>query len=76
MGNFLDPKLTGRTLNVSSVVVLLSALLWGWIWGVPGALIAVPVTLILICASSVALRPVAVLLSEEADIDEPGQGRD
>ena len=78
MGNFLDPKLTGRTLNVSSVVVLLSVLLWGWIWGVPGALIAVPVTvtLILICASSVALRPVAVLLSEEADIDEPGRGRD
>jgi predicted PurR-regulated permease PerM len=78
MGNFLDPKLTGRTLNVSSLVVLLSVLFWGWIWGVPGALIAVPitVTLILVCANTDALRPIAVLLSEEAEIDEPGQRRE
>jgi AI-2 transport protein TqsA len=53
-------------------------LFWGWIWGVPGALIAVPLTVtpILVCANTDALRPVAVLLSEEADIDEPGQRRD
>jgi AI-2 transport protein TqsA len=78
MGNFLDPKLTGRTLNVSSLVVLLSVLFWGWIWGVPGALIAVPitVTLILVCANTDALRPIAVLLSDEPDTREPGQHRD
>jgi AI-2 transport protein TqsA len=65
MGNFLDPRLQGRTLNVSPLVVLLSVIFWGWIWGVPGALIAVPltVTIILVCASSSALRPVALLLS-------------
>jgi AI-2 transport protein TqsA len=78
MGNFLDPRLQGRTLNVSSLVVLLSVLFWGWIWGVPGALIAVPitVTLILICANTDALRPIAVLLSDEPDTREPGQHRD
>jgi AI-2 transport protein TqsA len=77
MGNFLDPKLTGRTLNVSSLVVLLSVLFWGWIWGVPGALIAVPltVTLILVCGHTDALRPIAVLLSGEEEIDEPGHRR-
>jgi predicted PurR-regulated permease PerM len=69
IGNFLDPRLQGRTLNVSSLVVLLSVIFWGWIWGIPGALIAVPltVTIILLCANTSALRPVAVLLSESPD---------
>jgi AI-2 transport protein TqsA len=76
-GNFLDPRLQGRTLNVSSLVVLLSVILWGWIWGVPGALIAVPltVTIILVCAKVALLRPIAVLLSGGEDlrgIDQPG----
>ncbi len=71
-GNFLDPRLQGRTLNVSSLVVLLSVILWGWIWGVPGALIAVPltVTIILACSKVAMLRPIAVLLS--GGEDRPG----
>ena len=78
IGNFLDPRLQGRTLNVSSVVVLLSVIFWGWIWGVPGALIAVPltVTLILVCANTEALRPIAILLSEGAEGGEPDRHRD
>jgi len=46
------------------LVVLLSVIFWGWIWGVVGALLAVPLTLtiILICAQVPALEPVAVLL--------------
>lgn len=77
IGNFLDPRLQGRTLNVSSLVVLLSVIFWGWIWGIPGALIAVPltVTLILICANTAALRPVAVLLSGDQDSDQAEAGR-
>jgi AI-2 transport protein TqsA len=73
IGNFLDPRLQGRTLNVSSVVVLLSVIFWGWIWGVPGALIAVPltVTLILVCANTAALRPIAILLSGGGEGGEP-----
>lgn len=71
LGNFLDPKLQGRTLNVSSLVVLLSVIFWGWIWGVVGALLAVPLTLtiILICAQVPALEPVAVLLGGDDDGD-------
>jgi AI-2 transport protein TqsA len=78
IGNFLDPRLQGRTLNVSSVVVLLSVIFWGWIWGVPGALIAVPltVTLILVCANTEALRPIAILLSEGAEGGELDRHRD
>jgi len=76
IGNFLDPRLQGRTLDVSSLVVLLSVIFWGWIWGVPGALIAVPltVTIILVCANTSALRPIAILLSGGAGdsrLDKP-----
>jgi AI-2 transport protein TqsA len=77
-GNFLDPHLQGRTLNVSSLIVLLSVILWGWIWGVPGALIAVPltVTIILVCAKFAMLRPIAVLLSGDEHLSEADQRRD
>ena len=44
IGNYLDPRLQGRTLNISSLVVLVSVILWGWIWGVVGTLLAVPMT--------------------------------
>ena len=78
LGDFVDPRLQGRTLNVSSLVVLLSVIFWGWIWGVPGALIAVPltVTLILVCANTDALRPIAVLLSGEGRSRSPPSADD
>ena len=65
LGNFLDPKLQGRSLNVSSLVVLIAVIFWGWMWGMGGALLAVPltVTIILACAHVPALEPIAVLLS-------------
>lgn len=78
IGNFLDPRLQGRTLNVSSLVVLLSVILWGWIWGIPGALIAVPltVTIILVCDQAPMLRPIAVLLRGGEDIREAAESQD
>jgi len=75
LGNFLDPKLQGRSLNLSSLVVLVALIFWGWMWGVGGALLAVPltVTIILACAHVPALEPIATLLSgaPEEDEDEP-----
>lgn len=41
-GNFLTPYLLGRRLTLHPAVVFLSMVLWGWLWGVPGALLAVP----------------------------------
>jgi AI-2 transport protein TqsA len=78
MGNFVDPRLQGRTLNISSLVVLLSVILWGWIWAIPGALIAVPLTLtiVVVCAHIPTLRPIAVLLSGGTDIHEAEELRD
>jgi AI-2 transport protein TqsA len=72
LGNFLDPKLQGRNLDVSSLVVLIAVIFWGWMWGVGGALLAVPltVTIILVCAHVPALEPIAVLLSGGAPEDD------
>ena len=36
LGNFLDPKLHGNQLDLSPVVILVSLVFWGWIWGIPG----------------------------------------
>ena len=44
-GNYVDPLLQGRFLKLSPVAVLISITFWGWIWGIPGAFIGVPITL-------------------------------
>lgn len=71
MGNYIDPKVLGRQLAISPLVILISLLLWSWVWGVVGALVAVPMTVLLIVvfANVPALRPVALLLSDERDIE-------
>lgn len=47
IGNILDPKLLGDRLNLSPVIILLSLLLWGWLWDVAGLFLAVPLTVAL-----------------------------
>lgn len=44
VGNILEPKFMGRGLNLSPLVVLFSLIFWGWLWGIPGMLLAVPLT--------------------------------
>ena len=70
MGNFVDPKVTGRQLSVSPLVVLVSLLLWGWVWGLAGTLLAVPMTVLItiLFAHIPALKPVALFLSNERDM--------
>lgn len=46
-GQFVTPILTGRSLTLNPVMIFLSMLLWGWIWGVVGALMAVPILMTL-----------------------------
>ena len=41
-GNFITPILLGRGLTLNPVVILISVLFWGWLWGAVGALLAVP----------------------------------
>lgn len=41
-GNLITPMILGRRLRLSPVAILLWLLVWGWLWGIPGALLAVP----------------------------------
>ena len=66
LGSFLYPRLHGSALRLSTTAVFLAVIFWGWMWGIGGAFIAVPLTsaLVLICSEYPMLRPLAVLLSE------------
>ena len=63
-GNFVTPFILGRRLVMNPIVIFLSLLIWGWLWGVPGALIAVPMVVILkiICDNTETLKPVGEFL--------------
>jgi AI-2 transport protein TqsA len=69
IGSFLDPKLQGRTLQLSPIVILFSIGLWGYIWGVAGALLAVPLTMAIavVCSQFPRSRWVASMLAEDAE---------
>ncbi|MEO0405786.1 MAG: AI-2E family transporter [Cyanobacteria bacterium P01_A01_bin.135] len=64
MGNIVDPRLQGDSLQLSSFVALVSIVFWGWVWGIPGAFIGVPMTaaIVVICSQFKATRGVAILL--------------
>jgi len=64
MGNALAPKVMGDQLNLSPVVVLLSLLFWGWLWGVVGALISIPIAaaIKIVCENIETLHPISVMM--------------
>ena len=64
MGNGIAPKVLGDQLNLSPVVILLSLLFWGWLWGVVGALLSVPITAVLkiVCENIEPLQPISVMM--------------
>jgi predicted PurR-regulated permease PerM len=45
-GNLLTPAVLGRRLSLDPIVVFLALLFWGWVWGIPGFLLAVPMLLV------------------------------
>lgn len=65
-GNFLEPSLMGRRLGLSTLVVILSLLFWTFVWGVVGAVLAVPLTMVvkILLENTEDLRWVAVLLDK------------
>ena len=74
LGNFVEPMLMGSRFGLSTSVVLLSVLFWGWLWGPVGMLLAVPLTMMAKVAmlNSEDFRWLAVALSKEerSRIDE------
>ena len=65
ISNFVYPAMQGRVLSLSPVVVVIALAFWSWLWGIAGALIAVPLTaaIIIVCKHFPRARWVANLLS-------------
>ena len=75
VGNFIYPKMQAETQNIDPVATLLSLAFWGYLWGLTGAFLAVPLTLIvmMICAHFPRARWVAILLSNDGRVAFPGE---
>lgn len=71
VGNIIQPRMTGDSLNISVLVVFLSLAFWGKLWGGPGMFLAVPLTvmLMIVLAQFPATRWIAVLLSNNGNPD-------
>ena len=70
VGNILEPKIMGNSLNISPLVAIIALALWGTIWGITGMFLSVPITVIMIIVFSqfAKTRPIAILLSEKGKI--------
>ncbi len=77
LNNIVEPRLVGRSLNLSSLVIILSLVAWGLIWGILGMFLCVPFMVIsnIVLAKFEATRPIAILLSVDGNIGERGRGR-
>lgn len=67
LGNFVEPMLVGRRFGISTLVVVISVVFWGWLWGPLGMLLAVPLTMVLkvILESSDEFRWIGIAISAE-----------
>lgn len=70
VGNLLEPRLMGNTLNISSFVAIFALSFWGALWGITGMLLSIPITVIMVIVFShfTSTRAVAVLLSEKGNV--------
>jgi AI-2 transport protein TqsA len=70
IGNVIEPRFIGHSLNLSPLAVILSLSVWGAIWGMSGMFLCVPLTVILmiIFGQFQATKPIAVALSAEGEV--------
>jgi len=70
IGNIVEPRFVGSSVNLSPLIVILALAVWGFIWGIPGMFLCVPLTVIamIIFGEFKATRSVAIALSENGEI--------
>ncbi len=64
-GNLITPWVMGRSLTLNPVIILLSLAFWGWLWGIAGVILAVPILAAfkIFCAHIKEMEPIAEFLS-------------
>lgn len=72
IGNVIEPKIMGNSLNLSPLVTILALIVWGQIWGITGMLLSTPITVIMVIVFSQFenTRSVAILLSQNGDVGQ------
>ncbi|RFA26139.1 hypothetical protein CAI21_17545 [Alkalilimnicola ehrlichii] len=72
VGNVLEPNLMGKSLNVSPLVIILSLVIWGVLWGIPGMFLCVPITVVvmIILNNFDNTRWLALLLSQDGRLKD------
>ncbi len=70
IGNFLEPKLMGKTLNISPLVMIIFLTIMGKIWGVAGMFLSVPllVIILIILRNMKSTKKIAIILSERGEL--------
>jgi len=70
VGNWLEPRVMARSLNLSPLTVLVALVVWSSLWGLPGAIIAVPMTsiMMMVLAAFDGTRFIPILLSRDGEI--------
>ncbi len=69
--NAITPLIVGHRLTISPIMILISLSFWGWVWGTPGALLAVPLLIILQTVIGAAGQPdIAGFLFEQGTLDQ------
>src|SRR5690606_6645021 len=72
--NVITPTLVGRRLTINPLFILLALSFWGWVWGTTGALLAVPLLIILKTVLDAAGKPdIAGFLFEEGTLTHAGE---
>lgn len=67
IGTLVEPRMAGKRLDVSPLLIVLSLAFWGSVWGVPGAILAVPLLVIvkIVLDNITETRPIATLISNQ-----------
>lgn len=70
IGNVLEPRIMAHSLDLSAVLVLISLIFWGWLWGIGGMILAVPLTatIKIVFENIQPLHPLSILMSGEVPL--------